>query len=81
MTCRVVLTLNNGQVINGVSYRMDAALAAIPSCSAGFNGGEFHIKTARGWVDVPVINTNPPPPLAHITVSPSNPSLAPGGLT
>jgi hypothetical protein len=82
MTCQVVLNLNNGTIIRGLNYRMDPAVAAAPAASAGFNGGEYHIQTARGWVDVPVIQTNPPPPQVYVAPPPpNNPALTSGGLT
>ena len=53
MSTRVLITLKNGKVIQGVNYRMDPNSAPtpwVPQSPVPFNGGYYHIETANGWV-------------------------------
>jgi hypothetical protein len=54
MATRVTMTLTNGQVIHGTSYRMSAnspPLPSVPASPSPFSGGVYHIQTQRGWRD------------------------------
>jgi hypothetical protein len=55
MTTQVNVILTDGTVVNGVNYRMRSDLAPpVPSAPASPLGGEFHIETTSGWIDLAV---------------------------
>lgn len=55
MSTQVLLTLNTGQVVSAVNYRMPPTSPPSPSVPASpnpFSGGVYHVQTPMGWVDI-----------------------------
>lgn len=67
MSTQVVVTLNSGQVVRAVSYRMapySTPLPAVPASPNPYAGGVFHLQTSLGWSDFLANN------IANISVVP-----------
>ena len=55
MSTQVTLTMTNGQVVSAVSYRMSpysVPTASTPASPIPFDGGQYHVQTPYGWVDI-----------------------------
>ena len=57
MSTQAIVTLNTGQVVRAVSYRMSPGRPPAPSVPASptpyMAGGMYHLETPMGWVDIP----------------------------
>jgi hypothetical protein len=55
VSIQVVMTLTNGQVIQGLNYRMapyGPFGPSVPASPSPFAGGVYHLQTPLGWVDI-----------------------------
>lgn len=69
MSTQVTITLTDGRVIQGLSYRMSTAVPANPSVSASpGTGGVYHVQAENGWIDIPASQ------VASIVLKPGRPT-------
>jgi hypothetical protein len=54
MSTQVTITLTDGRVIQGLSYRMSTGVPVNPTVPASpITHGMYHIQGDNGWVDIP----------------------------
>jgi hypothetical protein len=57
MTTRVTIQTTDGRIVNALNWRMlpsqPPSGPSVPASPIPLDGGMYHVKTARGWIDLP----------------------------